>query len=104
VTIADPTIDQWFNTAAFTVPVAGAFGSSPRNIITGPGSKNLNMTFNRNVQLGGNRNIDINMAVNNILNLANYQGVDTNVNSPTFGQIRSVNGQRQATLRLQFRF
>ena len=104
VTIADPSIDQWFNTAAFTVPVAGAFGSSPRNIITGPGSKNLNMTFNRNIQLGGNRNIDINMQVNNILNLANYQGVDTNVNSPTFGQIRSVNGQRRATLRLNFRF
>ena len=104
VSIADPSIDQWFNTAAFTVPAAGAFGSSPRNIITGPGSKNLNMTFNRNVQLGGNRNIDINMQVNNILNLANYSGVDTNVNSPTFGQIRSINGQRRATLRLNFRF
>jgi hypothetical protein len=104
VTIADPSIDQWFNTAAFTVPVAGAFGTSPRNIITGPGSKNLNMTFNRTVQMRGNRSVDINMSVNNILNLANYQGVDTNVNSPTFGQIRSVSGQRRATLRLNFRF
>ena len=104
ITIADPSIDQWFNTAAFTVPTAGAFGSSPRNIITGPGSKNLNMTFNRNVQLGGNRSVQIQMNVNNILNLANYSGVDTNVNSPTFGQIRSVNGQRRATLNLQFRF
>jgi hypothetical protein len=44
------------------------------------------------------------MRVNNILNLANYSGVDTNVNSPTFGQIRSVTGQRRATLNLQFRF
>jgi hypothetical protein len=104
VTIADPTIDQWFNTAAFSVPVAGAFGSSPRNIITGPGSKNLNMNFTRNIQLSGNRNLNIRMNVSNILNLANYQGVDTNVNSPTFGQIRSVSGQRRATLNLNFRF
>ena len=104
ITISDPSIDQWFNTAAFTVPTAGAFGSSARNIITGPGSKNLNMTFNRNVQLGGNRSMQIRMNVNNILNLANYSGVDTNVNSPTFGQIRSINGQRRATLNLQFRF
>jgi hypothetical protein len=104
ITIADPSVDQWFNTAAFTVPAAGVFGSSARNIITGPGSKNLNMTFNRNVQLGGNRSMQIRMNVNNILNLANYSGVDTNVNSPTFGQIRSVNGQRRATLNLQFRF
>ena len=61
VAIANPTIDQWFNTAAFTVPVAGAFGTSARNIITGPGSKNLNMTFNRTVQLRGNRNLQITM-------------------------------------------
>jgi len=104
VAIANPSIDQWFNTEAFTVPVAGAFGSSPRNIITGPGSKNLNMTFNRTVQLRSNRNLQIQMQLNNILNLANYSGVDTNVNSPTFGQIRGVNGQRTGTLNLRFGF
>ena len=104
IAIANPTIDQWFNTDAFSVPVAGAFGSSARNIITGPGSKNLNMTFNRQVRMGGNRNMQIQMQVNNILNLANYQGVDTNFNSPTFGQIRSVSGQRRATLNLRFGF
>ena len=104
IAIADPSIDQWFNTDAFTVPAAGAFGSSPRNIIIGPGSKNLNMSFNRQVQLGGNRSLQIQMQVQNILNLANYGGVDTNVNSPTFGQIRSVNGQRRATLNLRFGF
>ncbi len=104
VAIANPSIDQWFNTAAFTVPVAGAFGTSARNIITGPGSKNFNMVFNRTVQMGGNRSVQIRMNVNNILNLANYSGVDTNVNSPTFGQIRSVSGQRRATLNLNFRF
>ena len=62
------------------------------------------MNFNRQVQLGGNRNLQIQMQVNNLLNLANYSGVDTNVNSPTFGQIRSVTGQRRATLNLRFGF
>jgi len=104
IAIANPTIDQWFNTAAFSVPVAGAFGTSARNIIIGPGSKNLNMTFNRTVRMSGNRNLQIRMQVNNILNMANYSGVDTNVNSPTFGQIRSVSGQRRGTLNLQFGF
>ena len=104
VAIANPTIDQWFNTAAFSVPEGGEFGSSPRNVIIGPGSKNLNMTFNRQVQLGGNRNLQIQMQVSNLLNLANYSGVDTNVNSPTFGQIRSLSGQRRATLNLRFGF
>jgi hypothetical protein len=62
------------------------------------------MNFNRDVQLRGSRTMSIRMNVNNILNLANYQGVDTNVNSPTFGQIRNVSGQRTAQLNLQFRF
>jgi hypothetical protein len=44
------------------------------------------------------------MQVQNVLNLANYSGVVTNVNSPTFGQIRSVSGQRRGTLSLRFRF
>jgi hypothetical protein len=104
VSIADPSIDQWFNTAAFSVPVAGEFGSSPRNVVIGPGSKNLNMNFSRQVRLGGNRNLQISTNVSNVLNLANYSGVDTNVNSPTFGQIRSISGQRRATLNLRFGF
>ena len=104
VSIGNPSIDQWFNTAAFLVPGPGEFGSSPRNIIIGPGSKNLNMNFNRQVQLRGNRNFQIQVQINNLLNLANYSGVDTTVNSPTFGQIRSVTGQRRATLNLRFGF
>jgi hypothetical protein len=62
------------------------------------------MNFNRQVRLGGNRNLQIQMNVTNVLNLANYSGIDTNVNSPTFGQIRGVNGQRRATLNLRFGF
>jgi hypothetical protein len=104
VSIANPTIDQWFNTSAFSVPADGAFGSSPRNIIIGPGSKNLNMNVNRQVGLGGNRNLQIQVQVSNLLNLANYSGVDTNVNSPTFGQIQSVTGQRRATVNMRFGF
>ena len=44
------------------------------------------------------------VATCNLLNLANYSGGDANVNSPTFGQIRSVTGQRRATLNLRFGF
>ena len=102
--IDNPTIDQWFNTDAFTIPATGAWGSSPRNVIVGPGSKNLNMNVRRTVRLPANRAIDVRVAVSNILNLANYTGVDTNVNSPTFGQITGISGSRSATLNLGFQF
>jgi hypothetical protein len=104
VGVDDPTIDQFFNTAAFTIPAPGTFGNSRRNMIVGPGSRQLNAQFTRDVALGGNRNVSINVNANNLLNLVNYGTVDTNVNSPTFGQVLSVRGRRTVRLNLRFRF
>ena len=59
--------------------------------------------MSRTVPLGGTRNVNIRIQANNMLNMANYRSVDTNVNSPTFGQVRSVGGMRSATLNLAFR-
>lgn len=104
VSVDNPTIDQYFNTAAFSIPGAGSFGSSSRNMIVGPGSRLLNMQFTRDVPLGGTRGVSVNLNVNNLLNTVNYAGVDTNVNSPTFGQVLSVSGRRSVRLNLRFRF
>ena len=73
-------------------------------MIIGPGSRQLNAQFTRDVALGGNRNVSINVNASNLLNLVNYGSVDTNVNSPTFGQITSVRGRRTVRLNLRFRF
>jgi hypothetical protein len=73
-------------------------------MIIGPGSKLLNASFTRDVRLGGNRNVSIQVTANNLLNLVNYGGVDVNVNSPTFGQITSVRGMRTVRLNRRFRF
>jgi hypothetical protein len=104
IAIANPTIDQYFNTGAFSIPATGAFGTSPRNVIIGPGSKQLNAQFSRDVRLGGTRAVSIQMRVNNLLNNVNFAGVDTNVNSPTFGQVLGVRSMRSAQLNLRFRF
>jgi len=104
VTVADPTIDHFFNTSAFTIPAPGTFGNSARNMVTGPGSKLLNAQFTRDLPLAGNRSVSININASNLLNLVNYGTVDTNVNSPTFGQILSVRGSRTVRLNLRFRF
>ncbi len=100
----DSSIDQFFNTAAFAVPADGIFGTSPRNIIIGPGSRQLDAQLSRDVRLGGTRGLTVQLRANNVLNLVNYLAVDTSVNSPTFGQILSVRPRRSAQLNLRFRF
>jgi hypothetical protein len=104
IRLSDPTIDRFFNTAAFSVPAPGLFGTAGRNLIIGPGSKLLNAQFSRDVRLGGNRAVTLQVNANNLLNLVNYGAVDTIVNSPTFGQITSVRPRRSMTANVRFRF
>src|SRR4029077_2526231 len=55
VQLTDPTVDEFFNVAAFSTPAPGEFGTSARNMIVGPGARQLNALFQRDVRLGGTR-------------------------------------------------
>ena len=98
------TLDEFFNTSAFTVPASGTFGNSARNMILGPGSRQLNTTFTRDVVLGGSRGVTIQVSANNLLNTVNYAAIDTNVNSSSFGQVLGVRGMRTVRVNMRFRF
>ncbi len=74
IQFASPTIDQFFNTSAFSVPAPGLFGTSARNLIIGPGSKQLNAQFSRDVRMGGNRAVTLQLNATNLLNMVNYAG------------------------------
>ncbi|NOT43185.1 MAG: TonB-dependent receptor, partial [Acidobacteria bacterium] len=104
VALDDPTLLRYFNTAAFALPAAGAFGTAGRNTIIGPGSAQLDASFSRNVSLGDRQSVALRLNVTNILNRVQYASVDTTVNSPSFGQVTSVRPMRAATLDLRFRF
>jgi len=104
ISLPNPSILDFFNTAAFSIPLAGTFGNAPRNLIIGPGSKLLNAQFSRDVRMKGNRAVTIQATASNILNLVNYAAIDTVVNSPTFGQVLSVRPMRSAQLNFRFRF
>jgi hypothetical protein len=104
ISVADPTIDRFFNTNAFTIPLSGTFGDASRNMIIGPGSRLLNAQFARDVRMGSNRALTIQVNTTNLLNMVNYAAIDTVVNSPTFGQVLSVRGMRSTQINLRFRF
>jgi hypothetical protein len=104
IQLAGPTIDQFFNTSAFSVPAPGLFGNSARNLIIGPDSRQLNAQFSRDVRMGGNRSVTLQLNATNLLNMVNYATVDTVVNSPTFGQVLSVRPMRSMQFTMRFRF
>jgi trimeric autotransporter adhesin len=104
VQLPDPTIDRFFNTAAFSLPATGTFGSASRNMIIGPGSRLLNTQLSRDVRFGRTRAVTIQLSATNLLNMVNYATIDTIVNSPTFGQVLSVRPMRSVQASLRFRY
>ena len=104
IALSDPTVDEFFNVTAFSTPAPGQFGSSSRNIIVGPGSRQLNGLFQRDVRVGGNRAVTLQVNALNLLNTVQWAAVDTNINSPTFGQVISARPMRTVTVTARFRF
>jgi hypothetical protein len=97
---------NYFNTAAFAVPVAGAFGNAGRNTIPGPASVNFNMGLDRQITISREKNIRANfrLATNNTFNIVNYSGLSTTINSSTFGRVTGVGSMRTMTLSFRLRF
>ncbi len=104
ISISNPTVQQWFNTAAFSVPAPGTYGTAGRNSIEGPGTVLLDMGITKEFPLRDMMNLEISANATNVLNHPNYAGINTTVNSPTFGQVISVGGMRQISMSARYRF
>ena len=58
----------------------------------------------RDIRLSGNRAVTLQVNATNLLNTVQWTTIDTNINSPTFGQVLSVRPMRAVTMGLRFRF
>jgi hypothetical protein len=104
IALSNPSKLEWFDTAAFTIPASGTYGTAGRNTIIGPGSIGVNMALSKDFQMKDNMALQISAQATNVLNHINYTGIDTTVNSPTFGQVISVGATRRITMNARFRF
>jgi len=104
IALPNPTIQEWFNTAAFSVPPAGQFGTSGRNTIIGPGEVDFDMSLNKNFPIRDMMGLEIRLSANNVFNTPHFTTIDTNLNSHTFGQVTAVGAMRQLTAQARFRF
>jgi hypothetical protein len=101
-------VDQWFNTAAFskTTQALNKYdGTAGRNIIDGPGMKNVDMTIARSFRLTERKSLQFRGEATNALNLVNLSNPGTNANTTsTFGKITTANAMRQMQLGLKLVF
>ncbi len=99
------TLSKWFNTEAFfreSNPTH--FGNSSRNSIRGPGTVSNDMALARNFSFGETRGLETRFSATNVFNTLQYSGINTTVNSPTFGQVTGAANMRRITFMARYRF
>ena len=94
----------FFNIAAFATPVFGTFGTCGRDIITGPGTQEIDLSVVKSFPITESIRLQVRGEVFNLFNRANFSQPDANVTDATFGQILSARSPRdiQLSMRLSF--
>jgi len=102
--LANPTVGEWFNTAAFVAPPAGQYGNAGRNTISGPSTILFDMAMTKVIPMGEARILEVRGQATNVFNTPQFRVIDTTVNSPSFGRVTAVGNMRQMQLALRYRF
>lgn len=89
--LSNPNAEQWFNRAAFAIPV-NEFGNSERNSLRAPGFWNVNLGLQKNIPIGGDRRLDFRVQAFNVFNHINLGNPDVRIDQPTAGRITSMSG------------
>jgi Carboxypeptidase regulatory-like domain len=112
--VADPYLDphrsraqvinQWFNTAAFVASPLGTDGNSARNLLDGPGIRNVDMGIFRDFGFREGMKLQVRGEFTNIFNLVSLNGPNSTLTASTFGQITTAREMRQLQLGLRLTF
>jgi hypothetical protein len=104
--LANPTVGDWYNLAAFPqIPMGGfGYGNSGRNILDAPGLIALNLALYRNFTIREKSNLQFRWEVFNALNHTNLGVPVVNVNAPNAATIVSAGASRQMQVALRYSF
>ncbi len=98
------TPERWFNTQAFQFSRPGTFGNAGRNLLDGPGYKNVNFSVVKNTALKEHLNLQLRAEFFNLFNTVNFDLPDNFLGSPSFGSIRSAQSPRRVQFGVKLLF
>jgi hypothetical protein len=88
---SERTINRWFDTSAFREPGFLQFGNAGRNILQGPGTKQLDFSTFKKFRFGAEgRWLEFRGELFNITNTPQFNNPNGAVGSPAFGRITSA--------------
>src|SRR6185369_3754680 len=105
ISLATPTTDQWFNTAAFALQPIYNFGNAGRNTVLGPRGFYWDFSTHKDFRIKEGHELQFRAEAFNVLNHPVWGLPNTSLSSTNFGRITSTNGSmRQMQLALKYVF
>ena len=107
VAISDPrssATHAYFGGSSFSSEPVGQLGNARRRFFHGPGTNNWDMALLKDTKLTENTSLQFRAEFFDVFNHAQFLAVDGNVNSPTFGQVKSAQQPRIGQLSLKLNF
>jgi len=102
--LANPTVQEWFNTAAFVANAKYTFGDAGRNILRAPGLVNLDLAASKTFHFTERLSAQLRLESFNATNTPALGAPNAVVGSPLFGQISSAGTPRDNQIGLKFLF
>ena len=87
-----------YDKAAFALPAPFTFGNTSRNVLRGPKFSSTDLSFMKNVPVGGTARLQVRVEIYNIFNQVNYGNPNASLDSAAFGSITSAGSMRQFQL------
>jgi hypothetical protein len=89
--VPHPTIDQWFDPAAFVAPGNYTYGNSGRNILYGPGTAEVDASVFKNITLPGEgRRIQFRAEAFNVFNTPQFNNPNAQIGFAGSGKVTSA--------------
>jgi outer membrane receptor protein involved in Fe transport len=77
----------WFDTSVFSAPATGKFGSVGRNVLSGPGFRNLDFSVFRTFRINERANVQFRAESYNFTNTPAFNNPNTEFGNANFGHI-----------------
>ncbi len=102
--LANPTVQRWFNTAAFAPNAPFTYGNAGRNILRGPGLFNLDLAAHKTFRLTERVTAQLRFESFNATNTPALGNPNTQLGNALFGQISSAGTPRDNQIGLKILF
>jgi hypothetical protein len=102
----NPTVDQWFNIAAFAAQPINTIGNAPRNVLHGPPQRRLDLSLFKDFLLTGATRLQVRVEVYNVTDTPSFANPNAALGAPGFGSITSTGNSipRQAQFAFKLLF